>query len=208
MKNVIEIIHPVILDKLSILRNKDTSSRDFRMCLLELSQLMAYEVTKNQKLVSYKVTTPIQKTTGFKLKNKIVLVPILRAGLGMVDGFKVLLPTAAIGHIGLYRDEKTLNAIEYYSKLPNGIAGTDVIILDPMLATGNSLVSAINLIKTYKPKTIKIVSILASPEGIKRVASAHKDVIIFTAAIDKGLNDKGYIVPGLGDAGDRIFGTK
>ncbi|MDR3163722.1 MAG: uracil phosphoribosyltransferase [Mycoplasmataceae bacterium] len=208
MSKIIEIKHPVIIDKLSVLRNKNTTSRDFRTCLLEITQLMAYEVTKNQKLVSFSITTPIQKTTAYRLKDKIVLVPILRAGLGMVDGFKALLPDAAIGHIGLYRDEKTLSPVKYYAKFPDSIKGADVIILDPMLATGNSLVSAIDLIKERHPKTIKVACILAAPQGIKQVMKYHRDVMIFTTAVDQKLDKNGYIVPGLGDAGDRIFGTK
>ncbi len=200
--------HPIIKTKLSRMRNKKTDSRDFRLNLTELSQFMAYEVTKDFKLVLTNLETPLAKTKGFKLKDKIILVPILRAGLGMVDGFKNMIPEAPVGFIGLFRDEKTLKPVEYYCKMPNCIKGSNVLMLDPMLATGHSAVEAIKMIKKFKPRTIKFVSILASPEGIKTVEKSHNDVLIYTTCVDKCLNKKGYIVPGLGDAGDRIFGTK
>jgi uracil phosphoribosyltransferase len=206
MLNIIN--HPIINTKLSRMRNQDTDSSDFKRNLTELSQFMAYEVTKDFKTVPFPIKTPITTTTGCKLKDKVVLVPILRAGLGMMDGFSAMMPSAPIGFIGLYRNEKTLQPVEYYVKMPNIIAGSNVLILDPMLATGNSLIAAIKVVQKYKPKSIKLVSIVAAPVGIKAVQKAFPNIDIYTAAVDKKLNDIGYIVPGLGDAGDRIFGTK
>ncbi|MDR0986017.1 MAG: uracil phosphoribosyltransferase [Mycoplasmataceae bacterium] len=202
------INHPVVNVKLSRMRNKNTDSKAFKSNLLELSQFMAYELTKDYKTINFSITTPCGKAKGYKLKDKIVLVPVLRAGLGMVDGFKSLIPQAPIGFIGLYRNEKTLEPVEYYCKMPESIKDSNVIIVDPMLATGHSLVAAINIIKRYKPKSIKVACIVASPVGIKTVQKAHKDIDIYTVSVDQKLNSKGYIVPGLGDAGDRIFGTK
>ncbi|MDE6476771.1 MAG: uracil phosphoribosyltransferase [Mycoplasmoidaceae bacterium] len=202
------INHPIIKTKLSRMRNKNTDSRDFRLNLTELAQFMAYEVTKDLNTTSINIETPLAKTKGFKLKDNIVLVPILRAGLGMVDGFKNMIPEAPVGFIGLYRNEETLKPVQYYCKMPDCIKGSNVLLLDPMLATGHSGAAAIEIIKTYKPKSIKFVSILSAPEGIKVIEKAHPDVMIYTSSVDKKLNEKGYIVPGLGDAGDRIFGTK
>lgn len=203
------IDHPIIKTKLSRMRNIDTDSRDFRFNLVELSQFMVYEATKDLKLNTLKVKTPCGIATGYKLKEKVVLVPILRAGLGMVEGFSNMIPQAPVGFIGLYRDEKTLEAHQYYCKMPDCIKGANVIMIDPMLATANSMVKAINIIKQkYKPKSIRVCSILAAPEGIKALLKAHKDIELYVCAVDQKLNKNGYIVPGLGDAGDRIFGTK
>ncbi|WP_318031930.1 uracil phosphoribosyltransferase [Ureaplasma miroungigenitalium] len=203
------IDHPLVKDKLTRMRKKETVSTIFRTNLEELTQLMVYEATKDLTLKNILIDTPVvDQATGFKLKNKICLVPILRAGIGMVDGVKRLIPTATIGHIGLYRNEETLQPIEYFKKFPHNISESDVIILDPMLATGGSVIAAADIIKKYKPKSIKFICIVASPEGIKNVQEAHPDVDIYAGALDEKLNEHGYIVPGLGDAGDRIFGTK
>ena len=203
-----EIKHPLIQDKLTRMRNKETNSTTFRDNLQELTSLLAYEATKDMELIDKNIETPICKMIGKKLANKICLVPILRAGLGMVDALKNLIPTATIGHIGLYRDESSLEPIEYYSKMPKSISDSDVLLLDPMLATGHSCVKAIEIIKKYKPKSITYIGILASPVGLKRLEEKHPDVNIYVASIDECLNKDGYIVPGLGDAGDRLFGTK
>lgn len=200
--------HPIVKVKLSRMRNKNTDSRDFRSNLLELSQFMAYEATKDYQLISFDIESPIAKTKGFKLKENICLIPILRAGLGMVDGFKEMIPAANIGHIGLYRDEKKQIPIEYYCKLPENISQSNVIILDPMLATGHSANEAIKIIKKYHPKSIKFVCIVSCPEGIEFLEKSHQDVEIYTASIDEKLSKDKYIIPGLGDAGDRLFGTK
>jgi len=202
------ISHPLIKVKLSRMRNKDTDSRDFRTNLQELAMFMAYEVTKDLEVEPLPIETPIAKTTGYRLKKPLVLVPILRAGLGMVDGFKSLVPAACIGHIGLYRQEDTLEIVQYYCKMPENIKDANVIILDPMLATGKSSSKAIEIIKSYHPKSIKFASIVAAPEGVSYLEKLHPEIDCYTAAIDDRLNEKGYIVPGLGDAGDRIFGTK
>ena len=200
--------HPLIKIKLSRMRNKHTDSRDFRSNLLELSQFMSFEVTKDLKLTTFEIETPLAKTNGYKLETPVVLVPILRAGLGMVDGFKLMCPQASIGHIGLYRDEKTLKPVQYYCKMPKKIAGADVIILDPMLATGLSTIKAIDIIKTYKPKSIRVACVISAPEGLKALKEYDDSIQIFTCAVDEKLDENSYIVPGLGDAGDRIFGTK
>ena len=200
--------HPLIKMKLSRMRNKNTDSRDFRSNLLELSQFMSFEVTKDLKLKSFEIETPLAKTNGYKLATPVVLVPILRAGLGMVDGFKLMFPQASIGHIGLYRDEKTLQPVQYYCKMPKKIEGADVIVLDPMLATGLSTIKAIEIIKTYKPKSIRMACVIAAPEGLKKLSEYDDKIQIFTCAIDEKLDENSYIIPGLGDAGDRIFGTK
>ncbi len=200
--------HPLIKVKLSRMRNVDTDSRDFRSNLVELSQFMAYEVTKDFETKQFPIKTPLKQTKGYKLKDQIVLVPILRAGLGMVDGFKNMIPAAPIGFIGLYRNKKTLKPVQYYCKMPDSIKGAQVILLDPMLATGHSAAEAITIIKKYKPKRIKFVCIVSCPEGVNVITKAHPDVEIYTASLDEKLNKKGYIEPGLGDAGDRIYGTK
>jgi uracil phosphoribosyltransferase len=202
------IEHPIIKIKISKLRNKDVDSKSFQSTLFELTQLMAYEATKDYCIETIDIKTPLASAIGHKMKEKIVLVPILRAGLGMVEGFKTIIPEAPIGFIGLYRNEKTLKPVEYYCKMPESIKDANVIVLDPMLATGHSAAKAISIIKKYHPKSIKLVSVVSVKEGINVVQNEHPDINIYVATIDKKLNSNGYIVPGLGDAGDRIFGTK
>ena len=201
--------HPLIKHKLSILRMKQTGTKQFKEIVTELSMLMGYEVTRDLQLEEMPIETPICKTTGYSLAGKkIALVPILRAGLGMVDGMLSLLPAAKVGHIGLYRDPKTYEPVEYYCKLPSDIEKREVIVLDPMLATGGSATAAIDFLKKRGAKHIKLVNIIAAPEGVEYVKSHHPDVDIFVASVDEKLNEHKYIVPGLGDAGDRLFGTK
>ncbi len=201
--------HPLIQHKLSILRDKNTSSKDFRSLVSEIATLECYEATRDLPVQEVEVETPICKCVAHNLEGKkLAFVPILRAGLGMVDGVLSLVPSARVGHIGLYRDPETLKPVEYYCKLPADIAERDVIVLDPMLATGGSAIDAISLIKERNPKSIKFMGIIAAPEGLAALQKAHPDVDIYCAALDEKLNDHGYIVPGLGDAGDRIFGTK
>lgn len=201
--------HPLIKHKLSILRMKQTGTKQFKEIVTELSMLMGYEVTRDLQLEEMTIETPICKTTGYSLAGKkIALVPILRAGLGMVDGMLSLLPAAKVGHIGLYRDPKTYEPVEYYCKLPSDIEKREVIVLDPMLATGGSATAAIDFLKKRGAKHIKLVNIIAAPEGVEYVKSHHPDVDIFVASVDEKLNENKYIVPGLGDAGDRLFGTK
>lgn len=205
---VIEINHPLIQHKLTILRNKDTDTKSFRENLNEISKLMTYEVTKNLSLEKIEVETPLMKTDGYTLGTNIAVVPILRAGLGMVDGIVSLIPTAKIGHIGVYRNEETLEPVYYYCKLPVEIEKKQVILVDPMLATGGSAIYAIDYLKKAGVKNIVFMCLVAAPEGIAKVLQAHSDVAIYTAKIDCGLDKNGYIYPGLGDCGDRIFGTK
>lgn len=201
--------HPLIKHKLSILRMKQTGTKQFKEIVTELSMLMGYEVTRDLGLEEMSIETPICKTTGYSLAGKkIALVPILRAGLGMVDGMLSLLPAAKVGHIGLYRDPETYEPVEYYCKLPSDIEKREVIVLDPMLATGGSASAAIDFLKKRGAKHIKLVNIIAAPEGVEYVKSHHPDVDIFVASVDEKLNENKYIVPGLGDAGDRLFGTK
>ncbi|CAN5403837.1 uracil phosphoribosyltransferase [soil metagenome] len=201
--------HPLVQHKLTLMRKKETSTNSFRRLLGELSSLMAYEVTREMPMHEVEIETPIAKMTSKLIDGKkIVFVPILRAGLGILDGMLNVVPGARIGHIGLYRDPKTLTAVEYYFKMPHGMKERDVIVVDPMLATGNSAIAAVERLKESKPKSIRFVCLLTCPEGIRNFHAVHPDVPIYTAAIDQGLNDHGYIVPGLGDAGDRIFGTK
>lgn len=201
--------HPLLQHKLSILRDENTGVKDFREVVSEIATLMCYEATRDLPLEEVEIKTPIT-TAKFKTiaGKKLAIVPVLRAGLGMVDGILTLIPSAKVGHIGLYRDSDTLEPVEYYCKMPNDIAEREVIILDPMLATGGSASAAIQFIKNYEVKNIKLMNIIAAPEGIQRVHHDHPDVDIYCAALDEKLNDHGYIVPGLGDAGDRIFGTK
>ncbi len=201
--------HPLLQHKLSILRDENTGVKDFREVVSEIATLMCYEATRDLPLEEVEIKTPIT-TAKFKTiaGKKLAIVPVLRAGLGMVDGILTLIPSAKVGHIGLYRDPDTLEPVEYYCKMPNDIAEREVIILDPMLATGGSASAAIQFIKNYEAKNIKLMNIIAAPEGIQRVHHDHPDVDIYCAALDEKLNDHGYIVPGLGDAGDRIFGTK
>ena len=201
--------HPLLQHKLSILRDENTGVKDFREVVSEIATLMCYEATRDLPLEEVEIKTPIT-TAKFKTiaGKKLAIVPVLRAGLGMVDGILTLIPSAKVGHIGLYRDPDTFEPVEYYCKMPNDIAEREVIILDPMLATGGSASAAIQFIKNYEVKNIKLMNIIAAPEGIQRVHHDHPDVDIYCAALDEKLNDHGYIVPGLGDAGDRIFGTK
>ena len=201
--------HPLLQHKLSILRDENTGVKDFREVVSEIATLMCYEATRDLTMEEVEIKTPIT-TAKFKTiaGKKLAIVPVLRAGLGMVDGILTLIPSAKVGHIGLYRDPDTLEPVEYYCKMPNDIAEREVIILDPMLATGGSASAAIQFIKNYEVKNIKLMNIIAAPEGIQRVHHDHPDVDIYCAALDEKLNDHGYIVPGLGDAGDRIFGTK
>ena len=201
--------HPLVQHKLTLMRKKDASTNSFRRLLNELSMLMAYEVTRDMATQDVEIETPLEKMTAKMIDGKkLVLVSILRAGTGILDGMLSVVPGARVGHIGFYREPKTLKAVEYYFKMPKEMDERDVIIVDPMLATGNSAVAAIERIKTLKPKSIKFVCLLTCPEGIATMKAAHPDVPIYTAAIDRQLNDHGYILPGLGDAGDRIFGTQ
>lgn len=209
MNNVTVVSHPLIQHKLTMLRDKNTSSKDFRELVREIAMLMAYEVTRSLQLKEIEIETPICKTKGKVLSGQdIAIVPVLRAGLGMVDGMLDLIPMAKIGHIGLYRNEETLQPVEYYCKLPKDIENRIVIITEPMLSTGGSMLGAINLLKKNGAKHIKSIHLVCAPEGIKAVTEKHPDVEIYTASIDEKYNEIGYIVPGLGDAGDRMFGTK
>lgn len=209
MRKVTVFDHPLIKHKLTILRDKNTGSNQFRQLVSEIATLMCYEVTRDFKLEDCEVETPIGTTTGQTLSGKkLGVVPILRAGLGMVEGFLSVLPAAKVGHIGLYRDPETLKPVEYYCKLPKDVEERDIIVVDPMLATGGSAEAAITFLKEHGCKNIKLVNIIAAPEGIKMVQEKHPDVDIYVAGLDEKLNEHGYIVPGLGDAGDRLFGTK
>lgn len=200
--------HPLIKHKLTTMRKTTTNTKDFRENLDEIAGLMAYEMTRNLNLKEIPIETPMGKTTGYQLEKDVVLVPILRAGLGMVDGIKKEIPTAKIGHIGLYRDEESLKPQQYYAKFPKNIAESTVFILDPMLATGGSSVAAIDIVKKTGAKNISLICLVGVQEGVDNVLRNHPDVEIFLAALDSHLNEIGYIVPGLGDAGDRLFGTK
>ncbi|AAO34950.1 uracil phosphoribosyltransferase [Clostridium tetani] len=209
MSKVTQIAHPLILHKLTLIRDKNTGAKDFRELVEEVAMLMAYEVTRDFNLKEVEIETPICKTKSKVLAGKkVAIVPILRAGLGMVDGILKLIPAAKVGHIGLYRDEKTLTPVEYFCKLPQDIGEREIIVTDPMLATGGSAADAIALLKKRGAKYIRLVCLVAAPEGIKVVMDAHPDVDIYVASIDEKLDESGYIVPGLGDAGDRLFGTK
>ncbi len=208
-KNVHILDHPLIRHKLAIIRQKDTDTKQFRDIVKELATLMAYESFKDVPTQEIEVETPLEKTKQTVVKeNSIAIVPILRAGLGMVDGILTLFPAAKVGHIGLYRDEETLEPQEYYCKLPANIEQKVVMVVDPMLATGGSACDAIKMLKKRGCDKIKLMSIIAAPEGVKKVAEKYPEVEVFVATLDRGLNEHGYIVPGLGDAGDRIFGTK
>lgn len=209
MSKVIVIDHPLIQHKLALVRDKNTGPKEFRELVNEIATLMAYEVTRDLPLEDVEIETPIQKAK-FKMiaGKKLGVVPILRAGLGMLDGVLKLIPTAKVGHIGLYRDPETLEPIEYYCKMPTDINERDLILVDPMLATGGSASAGIQFIKEKNPRSIKLMCLIAAPEGIERVQKDHPDLDIYTAAIDEKLNDHAYIIPGLGDAGDRLYGTK
>ena len=209
MENQVFIMdHPLIQHKLTLLRDKHTGTLEFRALVSEIATLICYEATRDLPLKEVETETPLVKaTTKVIAGRKLAIVPILRTGLGMVDGMMKLVPAAKVGHIGLYRDHKTLQPVEYYSKLPSDLSERDVIVLDPMLATGGSAVDAISIIKRSNPKSIKFLCIIAAPEGVKALTEAHPDVQVYCAAVDERLNENGYILPGLGDAGDRIFGT-
>ena len=208
-ENVHVLDHPVIKHKISILRDSNTGATEFRSIIKEISIILAYEATKDLELEEYELETPIAKTTGYRISGKkLGIVPILRAGLGMVDGVLEVLPAAKIGHIGMYRDEETLLPVEYYSKLPKDVENRDMIVVDPMLATGGSACDAIGRLKEKGCKDLKLLSIISAPEGVEKLQKEHPDVDIYIAQLDKGLNEDSYIVPGLGDAGDRLFGTK
>ena len=203
------IDHPLVQHKLTLMRRKDASTNSFRTLLNELSMLLAYEVTRDMPMQDIEIETPLETMTSKVIDGKkLVLVSILRAGNGILEGMLSVVPGARVGHIGLYRDPKTLTAIEYYFKMPSDMHERDVVLVDPMLATGNSAIAAVERLKETSPKSIKFVCLLTCPEGIAALHEAHPDVPIYTAAIDRQLNDHGYILPGLGDAGDRIFGTK
>jgi len=203
------IDHPLVQHKLTLMRSKETSTSTFRNLLREISMLLAYEVCRDMPTTLTEIETPIAKTRAPMLDGKkIVVISILRAGNGILDGMLQILPSARVGHIGLYRDPKTLAAVEYFYKVPDNMGDRDAIVVDPMLATGNSAVAAIDRIKASGPRTLKLVCLLACPEGIRAFHGAHPDIPVYTAAIDSHLNEKSYIVPGLGDAGDRLFGTK
>jgi uracil phosphoribosyltransferase len=209
MSKVIELNHPLIQHKLSLIRDKNTGSKEFRELVKEVSMLLAYEVTRDLQLQEVEIETPVcMAKTKMLAGRKLGIVPILRAGLGMVDGFLNLLPAAKVGHIGLYRDPETLIPVEYYCKLPSDVNERDLIVVDPMLATGGSANAAIQFIKDKGAQNIKFVCLIGCPEGISAVQKMHPDVDIYIAAIDEKLNDHAYIVPGLGDAGDRLYGTK
>ena len=199
--------HPLILHKISMLRSKETNTKDFRELICEIALLIGYEATRDLPVTPYTVTTPVTEAVGYRLPRQVCLVPILRAGLGMVDALLNLIPAARVGHIGLYRDPATLNPVEYYCKLPPDVAERVVLVLDPMLATGGSAAAAIGFLKKRGAKNIKMLNIIGAPEGVKKIAETHPDVDVYLGSLDEKLNDHGYIVPGLGDAGDRLFGT-
>lgn len=209
MSKVIVMDHPLIQHKIGVIRKEETGSKDFRQIIGEISMLMCYEATRDLKLQEVEITTPICKMKARELQGKkLAVVPILRAGLGMVDGMLAMIPAAKVGHIGLYRDPKTLEPVEYYSKLPADIAEREVFVVDPMLATGGSSAEAIRMLKEKGANHIRFMCIIAAPEGVARMQKEHPDVDLYIGALDERLNEHGYIVPGLGDAGDRIFGTK
>ena len=209
MSKIVVMDHPLIQHKIGIIRREETGSKDFRSMVGEIAMLMCYEATRDLKLADVEITTPICQTTAMELKGKkLAVVPILRAGLGMVDGMLTMIPAAKVGHIGLYRDPETLMPVEYYCKLPEDCANREVFVVDPMLATGGSSTEAIRMLKDKGVKSIRFMCIIAAPEGVKKMQEMHPDVDIYIGALDDHLNDHGYIVPGLGDAGDRIFGTK
>ena len=209
MAKVVVMDHPLIQHKIGYIRRTDTGTKDFRETIAEIANLICYEATRDLKLKDVEIETPICKTTVKELAGKkLAVVPILRAGLGMVDGVLQLVPAAKVGHIGLYRDPETLKPVEYYCKLPEDCASREVFVVDPMLATGGSSIAAIQMLKDKGVKNIRFMCIIAAPEGLKAMQEAHPDVDIYVGALDEKLNEHGYIVPGLGDAGDRIFGTK
>ncbi len=209
LPNLTVLDHPLIQHKLTLLRDKTTSTRDFKQLVSEIATLMAFEVTKDLPTVAVEIDTPLERMTGRMVSDKkLTLVPILRAGLGMVDGVSQLLPTARVGHIGVSRDEDSLEPTRYYAKLPSDERDRDYFILDPMLATGGSATAAVTTLKSAGARRIKFLCIVAAPEGVRRMLEGHPDVPVYAAALDRALNEHGYIVPGLGDAGDRLFGTR
>ncbi|NLY85505.1 MAG: uracil phosphoribosyltransferase [Tissierellia bacterium] len=209
MAKLVVFDHPLIKHKLTFIRDKNTGSKEFRELVTEVSLLMGYEVTRDFPLEEVEIETPLAKMKSQVISGKKVgIIPILRAGLGMVDGMLQLIPTAKVGHVGVYRDPETLKPVEYYCKLPQDIEERELIVLDPMLATGGSAIAAINFLKEKGAKSIKLVCLIAAPEGVKALQDAHPDVDIYVASVDERLNEHAYIVPGLGDAGDRLFGTK
>jgi uracil phosphoribosyltransferase len=208
MKNLTIIDHPLIKRDVAILRDAASTNHLFRTTLRRISSIMAFTVTHDLRLKKTTVRTPLERTTGFILADDIVIVPILRAGLGLIDGFLDVLPEARVGHVGLYRNEKTLEPVDYYSKFPQGLGKSLVLLLDPMLATGGSATAAITFLKRRGARRIRFVVLVAAPEGVRRVTKAHPGVPIFSAVLDRQLNSSGYILPGLGDAGDRLFGTE
>ncbi|MCX7797315.1 MAG: uracil phosphoribosyltransferase [Melioribacter sp.] len=207
MNNLIIVDNPLVRKDLSILRDKNSSPSIFREALGRISYSIAIEISKNFELEEYEVETPLEKTKGYKLKHQVVLIPVLRAGLSMVDSFLQMMPEAKVGHIGLQRDEKTLQPIDYYYKTPSGLKSSITILLDPMLATGGSAVASFNYLKKNGAGKCLLACLISAPEGIERMNKEHPDILIYTAAVDRKLNDNGYILPGLGDAGDRTFGT-
>ena len=209
MSKVMIMDHPLIQHKIGIIRRQETGSKDFRQLISEIAMLMCYEATRDLKLTDVEIETPISKMTAKELAGKkLAVVPILRAGLGMVDGMLSMIPAAKVGHIGLYRNEETLEPVEYYCKLPKDCAEREVFVVDPMLATGGSATAAITMLKNKGVKKIRFMCIVAAPQGIERMQKEHPDVDLYVGALDDHLNENGYIVPGLGDAGERIFGTK
>ena len=208
MKNLIIIDHPLVKRDLTLLRNKKTPSHQFRAILRRTASLMAYEVSRDLQTKEIEIQTPLEKTKGVAVDQQIVLVPILRAGLGLVGGFVEVMPNARVGHIGLFRDEETLKPVDYYFKVPRNLNRALVLLLDPMLATGGSAVAAISFLKERGATTLRLVNLVSAPEGVKKVRKAHPDVMMYTCALDRELNNRGYILPGLGDAGDRMFGTE
>ena len=209
MSKVVVMDHPLIAHKIGIIRKKETGTREFRDMVSEIGALITYEATKDLKLQDVEIETPICKTTVKELAGKkLAVIPILRAGLGMVEGVLTMIPSAKVGHIGLYRNEETLEPVEYYCKIPKDCSERDVFVVDPMLATGGSAIAAIQMLKNRGVKNMRVLCVIAAPEGVKKLQEAHPDVDIYIGALDEHLNENGYIVPGLGDAGDRIFGTK
>jgi uracil phosphoribosyltransferase len=207
MKNLVLVDHPLIKRDITILRDRETNHELFRSTLRRISSLLAFAATQDLLVKEVRVNTPLERTTGHRLAESIVLVPVLRAGLGMVDGFLEVLPEAKVGHIGLFRDETTLKPVDYYYKVPKSLSRSVVILLDPMLATGGSAAAAVTFLKKKGAKRIRVVGIVASPEGVGLLGREHREVPVFSAVLDRKLNERGYILPGLGDAGDRIFGT-
>lgn len=208
MHKVVIFKHPLIDHKMAKLRNKKTGTKEFRETLSELGGLITYEITRDLKTKAIEIETPMAKTQAFELENDVVIVPILRAGIGMVEGIQNLIPTAKVGHIGLYRDEETLEPREYYSKLPQNMSNSVVLLVDPMLATGGTVAKAIDIIKESGAKEILYVGVVGAPEGVKLLEEKHPDVPVYLAALDTHLDENSYIIPGLGDCGDRLFGTK